>query len=728
MKYAILYNALQSTFNWNFMDYVRIGAMSPPESGRAAWARDLLVSAKEAGLKPLTVPIHEVVGFTANLPPHLAKWLKGVADECGASPAVASAGLIAAAQAGHGCRSESEPEQVEPELSWMREINIELHPLAKAADEAISRGKIAFCEAATGTGKGRMILALAVKAVEERKRVVISAPLSVAWQLMAELHDHFPGALPSVAIVLGRANFVCPEALLDWARDQDAEPTRLIEWIESGGKPASPESVRQSAQLGVELCWLAEDASSFVDDLPGDVLLEGQNADDEDGGHDCPAEAVYRALNRSAVDAELILCSHHQLAFHSRQMLYQSTFALPVKIDLLVVDEAHLLETTFSAISSTSLHLHGLTRFLNSAGLTGKKAAIEACAEFSKKLFHSIARNQGKPLFGSAQDMQWLSDSIKDFSTGLEKVKAKKNSPAARRLAMTKATLQSALSGYSSIRVDLTPVLGYPVFTTGQANLDSAFRRIWESVGAAALVSATLYTGEGSASTTGGLIRWKLAVPKERAAYIPPVIPAWIKAPVTLQVETSVREPDESAEWHRELAARIERISSTATGGTLVLATSHTTVLALEQLLTTTLGNRLLAQRPGTSAASLAATFRSHGCRPVWIGVGAAWTGIDLSNKAVDADQDNTLSDLVICRLPFGVTRSLPHYRRQQMIGMSAVIQETSWTFRQGIGRLVRRKGCPPKSLWILDRRLHENATWGSLLRGQIAGYKRASV
>lgn len=88
------------------------------------------------------------------------------------------------------------------------------------------------------------------------------------------------------------------------------------------------------------------------------------------------------------------------------------------------------------------------------------------------------------------------------------------------------------------------------------------------------------------------------------------------------------------------------------------------------------------------------------GDRPVWLGLGAAWTGIDLSDdQASDPSEDMMLADLVITRLPVGLNRSLTQERRIEIAGFKMVTLEAVWQLRQGLGRLVRRPGVKNKNL-----------------------------
>lgn len=699
------------------MKYLRIGAISPPQESRTAWARELLAKAMNSGLSPILVPQHEVTGFTANLQPHLADWLEEVARNRGVSPAVAAAGLIAAVQRDQtSSDGESKPEgDTEPD-ELLAEVNPDLRDLARAAQGGMDAGKIAFCEGATGTGKGRMLMYFALKAIAKQAQVVVSAPLPIVRQLIDDLWRIPDGRSVKVVTLLGRPNFVSPEALVDWATEAECQP--ILDWIDRGGRPADPHTIELGSQIGVELCWLLEEAMTLADEIPvSRVMLSGEFDPDEA----CEAEQVYAALREQAKHADLIFCSHHLLAYHCRQMQLKAPLALPEHIDLLLVDEAHLLEQAFASIFSQTLHLSGLERTIQHSSGTRKTAALAALNSLGAVVRKLSLRAPGKPCVGPLNDMDGLSETCGELIKALEGMAVKKKDKvSSRALSRARGILRDCMSGMSTIGLELTPVQERPLLTSGQSNLQRPFELLWDSVAAGALVSATLYTD----GVNAGLMRWKVAVPKPRAQFLAPVIPAWVKSPVTLMKARVAITPDESDDWHDALAEQIEQVAAQAVGGTLVLATAYATIEGLKQRLAPVLGERLICQSSQLSSSAGAAVFRVHGNRPVWLAVGSAWTGIDLSDKSVRAEEDFMLTDLVICRLPFGANRSLTHHRRMQIAGQGVNIQETVWHLRQGIGRLVRRPGVPNKKLWILDCRIDSKESWMASFRSVMKEYR----
>ena len=130
------------------------------------------------------------------------------------------------------------------------------------------------------------------------------------------------------------------------------------------------------------------------------------------------------------------------------------------------------------------------------------------------------------------------------------------------------------------------------------------------------------------------------------------------------------------------------------------------------------------ATGPSRSAAVCAGLFRERAAlRPLWLGVGAAWTGIDLSDTRVSAQDDVLLTDLVIPRLPYGCNRSLSHARRRKIVPVSEQ-REMLMMLRQGLGRLVRREGVQDRRIWIGDRRLLRDSGAYRTIRRVFEGYR----
>jgi len=724
------------------MDITRIGAIAPPSQGRTAWARDHLNSAAAHKLKPLIVASHDISSFTVALPPATAAYLKSLGAELSLSLSEVSAGLIAASLGGQADGTPPSDNKKPSELPGEDLVRDTLQPLMRASAKASAAGKIVFAEAATGTGKGQMIAVLAADAAKRGDTVVIAAPLPVTWQLLDDLEKISAAKTAGVSLALGRPNFISPERTLQWATENEKQ--ELIEWIEKGGMPLSEHASKASAFISTPLRWLLEDALSLAEDLPiTSVMLDNEEAED------CPAEKIYLSLRENQGNAAITICSHYYLAAHVRQVQLLGLNAeddqqdlgadllgkprtlntlLPIVIDTLLVDEAHLLEQAFAAIYSHALYVKPLQREIERLVLKGRKPLLDALDSLEETIRLAVKKNGSSNISRLLSEHEGLEIPLAATLAainGLSLVGASRQTTVSLRHA--RQAIENALSGLSRIRLELSPVRHYPHLVVGRSSLDRALESLWDNVAGGVLVSATLYQDESSAN----LSRWKLAVPKSRTQYLEPVHPAWTRDTVTLHKLRAETRPDDSATWVDQAAACIHSITDRAEGGTLVLCTSHTNVEQLASRLTS-LGNRLVIQTRTLAAAACASRYRDlyrQGIKPVWLGVGSAWTGINLSDTSVPAHEDFMLTDLVITRLPAGLNRTLTHERRQALAGFLLVAQETSWHFRQGLGRLIRREGVLRRNLWVLDSRLDStdrSHAWITPCRKILSRYRTA--
>lgn len=156
-----------------------------------------------------------------------------------------------------------------------------------------------------------------------------------------------------------------------------------------------------------------------------------------------------------------------------------------------------------------------------------------------------------------------------------------------------------------------------------------------------------------------------------------------------------------------------------------MLCTSYAKIEGLSLLLASTFGDLLITQKASFGAQACAQRFiqlGKGGDRPVWLGVGSAWTGIDIADKSVGPEQDLLLTDLFIPRLPSGFNRSLTHSSRVKKLGFMAEVHETLRHFRQGVGRLVRREGLQFRRMCIAycraqNKKNHHMAGFRNMLK-----------
>ncbi len=709
------------------MDILRVSVVAPPEANRSRWVREQLAQALAGELKPELFPAAEAVSFTVSVPPLMATALKVLAQTYDWTVGELVGGLIEAQRQQDAASKAAKPDKPGPHEKAVAPVaGIEgmpgsdrvrplLYPLLRDGNAGVLNGKLVFAEAATGTGKGSMIASMAATAASRGDTVLISAPLAVTWQLIEGLAKIKEVSRYGVGLILGRPNFVSHDRLHEWATEHDCQD--VLEWLEKGA-PALTERLVQSARsLRHGLSYMLEDALSLAPNLPVDYCM----LDAEDDPEDCPAAAAYHKQRQHESDAAIVVCSHYMLAASCRTQRLQGdrglgdTYmggSLPGYIDTLIVDEAHLLEGAFAAVNGHTLRLRPLIRSIETDVSRGRNAAVSAL-----KALYDLLRQDALVAAGktgcSLDDLPGVKPSLEATLDALEGIKTNSLPNNTRmKLRIAIRAIKDALSGYSRVRVDLSPVKKHPMLLTGRANLSKAFSVLWDNCAGAFLTSATLFTD----GANGNLIRWKLEAPKERALYLPPIHPVWVTEPVTYMKDTRVATlPDDSPQWADEAAAKVLTIAEGAAGGVLVLCTSLQNAEQLAERLKGPLNNRLIVQSGQQSASMCAALFRALpgiGHRPVWLGVGSAWTGIDLSDYKAEPAQDRLLTDLVITRLPVGLNRTITHDRRVQIAGFRIIAQEALWMFRQGLGRLVRREGVQKRQLWVLDGRIDGSEPW----------------
>ena len=211
--------------------------------------------------------------------------------------------------------------------------------MARAVEEALRDGRHALIQAGTGTGKSLAYLVPAVVAASGARIVLSTATLALQRQiirhdlpLVLDALEPAIGARPEVAILKGRANYLCRYRLSGGYPEPDDE-------LALGYTPVSA--------LGRDLqrltSWADETDSGDRDDLEpgvsslawGRVSVGGR----ECLGSDCPLagdcfgeEAVARARA-----ADIVVTNHAMLAIQA------TSHDVLGPMDALIVDEAHEL-------------------------------------------------------------------------------------------------------------------------------------------------------------------------------------------------------------------------------------------------------------------------------------------------------------------------------------------------------------------------------------------------
>ena len=683
---------------------------------------------------------------------------------------------------------------VQPRLQGLRES--QANCLMEAASY-LRQAKITMTECGTGTGKGRLIAhlvghllelrdaglqpqlppfdendkhlpaflkehaALAIAKYRQRsemegaaRAVIVCAPaienvshLAREWVAVRPVVD--PLRSFTTAVLLGRAQFVSPSKLRErfglLALDADLEP--LNRWLDKGMPPGLTPSTTQLATLEPSLCGLMADLQQIA--TLCDLNLEGTELDD-----DCPEDeqGCYTGLRAKAMSADVVFTTQAMVCLDNL-MLHRpdAPRLLPLPMAVLV-DEAHGLESSQSAIAERTVSFKRLVRELQSADWATVRrsgAASKACqlARQAALELKPIPPNTVLPVSAAAhasQHQAWASARrpIADLAAHLRELtkplkakgKASKKTEIAgdpsptvigqegfiARTAYALSTLDDGARGYlssSTRRDDVT-------LTFGPRSVSKYLLARWATTPTAVLLSGSLMHVGGSGFTRDAF-QHEMAIPRARIACTEPVHPRWLfTTPEVLEPDVAQQPQfippkgnsateEELRQWMTAVSCAVQLAAQQAKGGTLVLMSSYDKADLLGELLLTCypgMASRLLIQRRSTPIGNLSHKFKAlyaSSERPIWIASGPAWTGLDLS-MAVDRDptQDNLLTDLVIPAVPFGLDRGTTHFARVTDMGFYAELRAAQRRWRQGIGRLVRHEGVQNRRLWLLDGRL----------------------
>jgi CRISPR type IV-associated DEAD/DEAH-box helicase Csf4 len=413
----------------------------------------------------------------------------------------------------------------------------------------------------------------------------------------------------------------------------------------------------------------------------------------------------------------------------------------------LIVDEAHTLEQSFANTFSEYLAVRKIISSLRTYKTHGGKissADIDRVNQQIALISKDTPRDETHRLDSNkcASAKAALTHLYLTLSELTPQKIPKKSAPEKlqaifelkRAIGILKMATGSA-SSRSHIR--FSPTRAYPQLFVGRDRVDNILALMWNSVESGAAVSATLYLDRYD-GPSAAYQRSLLAIPEERAREFPPIKATWLKDAIesvnVVSQEDALKLTPPSrndalneaeaktitSAWLDALSEEMKHIVATAKGGTLVLNTSYETVAGLQARLAEHLPHIVYAQegKPLQSQAKDFLQLSALGKKPLWLAVGGAWTGLDIGGhepltrllnlEQIPAQDDVILTDLVIPRMPFGTNNSITHLRRVAQSGSRLWdILDAAFVFKQGLGRLVRRKGLPKnRRIWVLDGRL----------------------
>lgn len=625
----------------------------------------------------------------------------------------------------------------------------------RGLQEGLDGCKIVIAEGSTGIGKSRSMAMAAIEQSKQGKTPVVLAAPSLA--VMAHLYSEF-AALPASdteghmpRLLVGAAEFVDDESLRMYldraATDQEMPVDEGVRMWVANGAPALDRTTASSLALGEGACWLMEDLRSLCDLMdPHDFML----MDEVDNAERSVSRANVAAMRaRAAQETQsVVLCSHMMLAAAQRTQ-WKTALGAP---EVVLIDEAHLFEAAVTAVNterfSTFTARIALRKHISEHGdSTAAKKALKSVETLAAAIQEGL---KGNMALDGGPKAAALDSSLR--STLLQAVLECHKTLASNKISqlrlrdhflMALRDLGRSLNGESMnlLRLERSAVRGYPSLYTGPSTVAMQLGDIWKTAaGGVALVSATLYAMDAEGEYRCDYIRRVLNLPLQRCSTPAPVRDRSITDLPTLYTVGEKRfaqfipPPEKDADdkeamsaWIGTLAAEITRIDAQARGGTLVLLTSYATLTELAEQLQPTLGDRLVQQSPGRKLQTYLNQYRglySQQIKPVLLGVGSAWTGVDLSDPSVEPHEDYLLTDVVITRLPINLNTSLTQKSRMDGMGLYPLVNEALLTFKQGLGRLIRRDRVEHRKLWILDGRIHPKFIWPGMQK-LTAGVRR---
>lgn len=437
-----------------------------------------------------------------------------------------------------------------------------------------------------------------------------------------------------------------------------------------------------------------------------------------------------------------------------------------------LIDEAHQLESNFSNALSDYCSLRGLVGLLHEYKRLGGKIS-QKCIDTADQCLKNIS------LAGSLLDNELLALTsergqkivplLASLLSAVGKLvplpeKSETNLIVLhRRIEKVLSILRTVSSerARSAGYIKFSPVRAWPQLYIGRQSVANYLRLLWDTLQSGACVSATLYLQRES-DASAKFQQMLLAIPDDRAREFQPVVPMWLTRPVVAvytpafertAAGTWLRPPTRSDKlsgsahdaaeqrWLTEVAQTIAWIWRTAKGGVLVPMTSYDSVTTLAGLLPDDVREVLVQASRDLSLSRQTKRFveiSRSAARPLWLAVGGAWTGLDVSGKHegfgqdIPAEQDNVITDLVVPRLPFGSNRSITHqYRLSQNSSIPWELLDTAFRTKQVLGRPVRRENLPKnRRFFVLDGRLSDPAFAGytQLIKRLLETYKNTTL
>lgn len=597
---------------------------------------------------------------------------------------------------------------------------------------SLSAGRVALAEASTGSGKARAMVSVAIEQASAGKApVVIAAPtlqvLNQLWQELEILRAEGIGTAVKCAFFPGITEFADAEKIEAYLGVAENPDTAVQEWFARGG-PSLHETplirAMRAQAAGVNLSFMMEDLRNIATNV--DVRQFAQEDKEDD---------LVDKVRAYAADAGIIFCTHAMLA-RSHQTKWK---AIPEPA-VLIIDEAHEFERNVASVHSDQLSLHALIWHLREhAGAANASSVAGKAIKATRSLIAAIRSADLADGGGSRDDAPLgtgTSSAVREAIVDLRNaIKSKSLVPAGANarhaVVRARAILDLSLDiieGREKSRgyIQFSPDRRYPSFVVGRASIGAILGDIWNAAkGGTLLASATLYIPDEFGNSKADYIADVLSLPQSRTDAHPPIIEPWVLGVPTMHTPapsmaavlarplSKDRNADNESAWLGRLAQAISEITKDAAGGTLVLLSSYAQAEAVGQQLA--LPQRTVIQLPSEKFSTAQVRYKKMfeaGLKPILLGVGSAWTGVNLvdERKRDKPEEDFMLTDLVIGCCPIGLNKTPTMKTRIDRQGVAGpTSKEALMLLRQGLGRLMRDKDFKARHIWILDGRIWQD-------------------
>ncbi len=581
--------------------------------------------------------------------------------------------------------------------------------MAQAVEQAMAAGETLLAEAGTGTGKTLAYLVPAI--LSGRKTVVATGTKTLQDQLFFKDVPLLASALPRkfvASLMKGRSNYLCRRNLRRSLTETHTRPQRQTLLKIQAWSATSARGDR------AELTFLPEPDPLWDDIAAWSETCVGTSCEDYDA-------CFLTRMRQEAGAADLVIVNHH-LLLADAVLRDGSQFQVIPSYDVLVLDEAHLLEdvaTDFFGVEISNLRVERLVRDAHREWTNAPTedrsipSQLSRLAEASARFFQMLDLPEGmrrlrpEALEGNCRETG--RELVQALHLLHDLVQAVPGKPEGLLACARRAREQAGiLQGFFDSAGEPPDTPGAPpmvrwserrgrgVFLrSSPLDVSADFRRtILESADAVILTSATL-------STAGrfDFLRSRLGILEAREFHA--ASPFDYARQAILYIPRHLPDPRRPG-FVEAAAEEIRGVLEISQGRALVLFTSLDAMETTHRLLQGRLPFPLMVQGQAPRT-ELLDRFREE-VASVLLATRSFWQGVDVVGEA--------LSCVIVHKLPFGfpgepVLEARLEYIQQQggdpfwdYQVPSAII-----TLRQGLGRLIRSEQ-DRGALCILDSRL----------------------